>query len=169
MNKTRKTDEPSISTIENEWQRKATAAAIAGARKIAAGCKGLGSSTPIGRLTDDQWGWIITAGIFAWVEVRIQQAISEGLDSEQTVRLTGLVPNPCDTAVIRSILPQLADTAVIDWSQPLTAWSPDTMTGFLMTAFELIRKAEIARDHGPGGILRKSNRGELADEIPFDL
>jgi hypothetical protein len=156
MNKTRKTDEPSISTIENEWQRKATAAAIAGARKIAAGCKGLGSSTPIGRLTDDQWGWIITAGIFAWVEVRIQQAISEGLDSEQTVRLTGLVPN-------------LADTAVIDWSQPLTAWSPDTMTGFLMTAFELIRKAEIARDHGPGGILRKSNRGELADEIPFDL
>ena len=109
-----------ISQKEDEWQRNATAAAIAGARKIAAGCKGLGSSTPIGRLTDEQWGWIITAAIFGWIETRVEQAIAESLDQEQTVRLIELSPSPCDVAVVRSILPTLADTAAIDWTQPLT-------------------------------------------------
>ena len=159
-----------LSRREDEWQRKATAAAIAGARKIAAGCKGLGSSTPVGRLTDEQWGWIITAAIFGWIETRVEQAIAEGLDQEQTVRLTGLSPSPCDVAVVQSILPTLADTAAIDWTQPLAAWSKDTMSGFLLAAWDLIRKAEIARDHGPGGILQKSTvREVVADEVPFDL
>ena len=144
-----------LSRKEDEWQRNATAAAIAGARKIAAGCKGLGSSTPIGRLTDEQWGWIITAAIFGWIETRVEQAIAESLDQEQTVRLIELSPSPCDVAVVQSILPTLADTAAIDWTQPLTDWSKDTMSGLLLAAWDLIRKAEIARDHGPGGILRK--------------
>ena len=159
-----------ISQREDEWQRKATVAAIAGARKIAVGCKGLGSSTPIGRLTDEQWGWVITAAIFGWIETRVEQAIAEGLDQEQTVRLIELSPSPCDVAVVRSILSTLADTAGIDWTQPLTAWSKDTMSGFLLAAWDLIRKAEIARDHGPGGILQKSPvREVVADEVPFDL
>ena len=159
-----------LSKREDEWQRKATAAAIAGARKIAAGCKGLGSSTPIGRLTDEQWGWVVTGAIFGWIETRVEQAIAEGLDQEQTVRLTGLVPSPCDVAVVRSILPTLADTAAIDWTQPLAAWTKDTMSTFLLAAWDLIRKAEIARDHGPGGILQKPIvREVVADEVPFEL
>jgi hypothetical protein len=184
---------------EDEWQTKATAAAIAGARKIALGSGPL-MNTPVGRLTDDQWGWIITAAIFGWIETRVEQAIAEGLDQETTVRLIELSPSPCDVAVVQTILPALADTA-IDWTQPLEGWSRDTMISFLLAAWELIRKAEIARDHGPGGILRKpkpagvvmddesavvcipqeqrtaawnNTRGkaiptELADDVPFDL
>ena len=117
-----------------------------------------------------QWGWIVTAAIFGWIETRVEQAIAEGLDQEQTVRLTGLSPSPCDVAVVRSILPTLADTAGIDWTLPLAAWSKDTMSDFLLVAWDLIRKAEIARDHGPGRILRKSTvREVVADEVPFDL
>jgi len=55
---------------ENAWQTAATEAAVAGARKIALNSTGLPPTTPIGRLNDVQWGWIITAAIFGWIEVR---------------------------------------------------------------------------------------------------
>lgn len=156
-----------LSQKEDEWQAKATAAAIAGARKIALSSGPL-MNTPVGRLKDHEWGWLVTAIIFGWVEVRVQQAIAEGRDSEESVRLTGLDPNPCDTAVVRSILPALADQAGIDWSQPLAEWSSDVMTSFLFLAWKLISAAESARDHGPGRILKTAEFDEkTGDPIPF--
>jgi hypothetical protein len=156
-----------ISKREDEWLRRATDAAIAGARKIALSSGPL-MNTPVGRLTDTEWGWLVIGAIFAWVEIRVQQAIGEGLDQEHMVRLTGLSPDPCDRAVIRSILPTLADQAGIDWSLPLASWSKDVMTNFLLLAWELITKSEIARDQGPGKILRKSEYNEKeGDSIPF--
>ena len=88
---------------ENEWLDKATVAAIAGARKIALNSSGLPPMTPVGRLSDLQWGWLVTAAIFAWIQTRVEQAIEEGFDQEQAVRLTGLTPSPCDVAVVTSI------------------------------------------------------------------
>jgi hypothetical protein len=156
-----------ISKREDEWLRRATDAAIAGARKVALG-NGPLMNTPVGRLTDTQWGWITTGAIFAWIEMRVQQAVSEGLDQEQAVRLTGLSPDPCDVAVVSSILPTLADTAEIDWAEPLSAWSKNAMTNFLLLACDLIDKAEAARDHGPGQILKKAEFDEkTGDPIPF--
>ena len=96
-------------------QREATAAAIKAARAI-----GLGQTvmnTPIGRVTEEQWGWIVAAAIFGWIEARARQAIAEGCDGEAFIRATGLSPDPCDVAVVRSILPELADKAGIDWSR----------------------------------------------------
>jgi hypothetical protein len=153
---------------ENEWLDKATVAAIAGARKIALNSSGLPPMTPVGRLSDLQWGWLVTAAIFAWIQTRVEQAIEEGFDQEQAVRLTGLTPSPCDVAVVTSILPTLADQAAIDWSQPLSVWSKDTMTNFLLLASRLIGTAEIARDQGAGKkILQKSELAELNNPIPF--
>jgi hypothetical protein len=154
---------------ENEWLDQATAAAVAGARKIASSSGPL-VNTPIGRLGNHEWGMIVTAAIFGWVELRVQQAIAEGRDSEQMVRLTGLSPSPCDVAVVRSILPVLADEADIDWTLPLTAWSSDTMTSFLLLAWRLLGEAETVRDHGPGKILKRAEFDErTGDPIPFDL
>jgi hypothetical protein len=155
---------------EDEWLRRATDAAIAGARKVAGNCQGLPPMTPVGRLNDAQWGWIVTAAIFGWIQTRVEQAIAEGLDQEQAVRLTRLSPSPCDVAVVSSILPALADQAAIDWSLPLAAWSKNTMTNFLMLAWQLINKAKVARDQGPGKVLRKLQDWERdGDPIPFDL
>ena len=84
------------------------------------------------------------------------------------VRLTGLSPSPCDSAVVRSILPTLADQAGVDWTQSLNAWSKETMTSFLLLASRLISEAETARDHGPGKILKKAEFDEkTGDPIPF--
>jgi hypothetical protein len=66
---------------------------------------------------------IVTAAIFGWIEVRVQQAIAEGLDQEEAVRTTELSPDPCDVAVVSSVLPALAGQAKIDWSLPLRGWS----------------------------------------------
>jgi hypothetical protein len=155
-----------LSQKENEWLDKATAAAVVGARKIAASH----AQVHVGRLTDHEWSMLVTAAIFGWIEVRVQQAIAEGRDSEETVRQTGLRPSPCDSAVVRAILPALADQAGIDWAQPLTAWSSDVMTSFLLLAWRLIDEAAFARDHGPGRIIKKSEfNEETGDPIPFDL
>jgi hypothetical protein len=153
-----------ITKKENKWLDKATAAAIAGARKIANNSTDLPPMTPIGRLSDAQWGWIVTAAIFGWIQTRCEQAIEEGLDQEQAVRLTGLNPSPSDVAAVTSILPRLADKTAIDWKLPLEAWSKDDMTNFLLMAMRLIITAETARDGGE--ILRKSEP-EFDDKIPF--
>jgi hypothetical protein len=155
-----------LSKLENEWLDKATAAAIAGARKIALSSPLM--NAPVGRLSDYEWGIICTAVIFGWVETRVQQAIAEGRDQEEMVRCTGLSPSPCDSAVVRSILPALADQAGIDWTLPLTAWSGDTMVGFLLLAWRLLGEAEAARDHGLGKILKRAEFDEkTGDPIPF--
>jgi hypothetical protein len=160
-----------ITKKENDWQDKATAAAIEGARKVALSFKGSGglpAMAQVGKLTEAQWGWIVTGAIFGWVRCRCDQAIAEGLDQEQAVRLTGLSPSPCDVAVVASILPTLADTAGVDWALPLAAWSKETMAGFLLLAWELITKAEAAL--GQGKVLQPSvDWDKTGDAIPFDL
>ena len=120
----------------------------------------------VGRLSDHEWGWIITAAIFGWVQTRCEQAIAEGLDQETAVRMTGLTPSPCDVAAIKSILPALADNAGIDWALPLNAWSQETMIGFLLLAFELSKDRRVA-----GTIVRQSTKEDWdreGDPIPFE-
>ena len=153
---------------EDEWLRKATAAAIAEVRKIAVDSTPL-MNTPVGRLNDREWGWFIAAAIFSWITTRCEQAIAEGVDQEEAVRMTDCSPSPGEIAVVRSVLPALADQAGIDWSQPLSGWSKDTMTSFVLLAWQLINKAELARDHGDGKILRKSELAvaELNNPVPF--
>jgi hypothetical protein len=156
-----------VTKKENDWLDKATDAAIAAARKIALNSSGLPPMTPVGRLSDLQWGWLVTAAIFGWIQTRCEQAIEEGLDQEQAVHLTGLSPSPCDVAVVRSILPTLADKAGIDWTLPLEAWSKDMMVNFLLLTSRLIGAAEIARDQSGGKILQKSALAESNNPIPF--
>jgi hypothetical protein len=156
-----------LSEWEDQWQREATQAAVAEARKMAQSPEAKISNMPVGRLSDQQWGWLLTAAVFGWISTRCRQAISEGLDQEELVRTIAREPSPGDVAVIHSILPVLADRVAIDWSKPMASWSKGEMTRFLLAAWQLANSAEVALDQGSGGILRKSDeRGELNDEIP---
>ena len=119
--------------------------------------------TPVGRLSDPQWGWIVTAAIFGWIQTRCEQAIAEGLDQEAAVRITGLSPSPCDVAVVRSILPALAEQGwhrLVAAAGGLVERHHDELSVAGLAPDQSRRRA--ARDHGPGKILRKSE--DWADE-----
>jgi len=163
MKKPRAIGEVSLSAIEDIWQRQrdSTAAAIAGAREVVRNGP-IPSGTPIGRLSDIEWGWILAAILFAWIGTRAEQATAENLDTERTIRMTALDPQPWDAGCVAAILPELADTCAIDWSQPLTAWPRDTMIEFLLAAMKLIRKATIARDLSDKGVTRQSSASTIA-------
>ena len=62
-----------------------------------------------------------------------------------------------------AILPELADACPdLDWSKPLTAWSREGITVFLLKAMARIRKATIARDLSEKGVSRKSSAATIA-------
>jgi hypothetical protein len=154
------------SAAEDDWQKKATTAAIEAARRVASGDDAaISKNTPIGRLSDLEWGWIVTAALFAWIATRAEQAAAEELNVEQTIRLTGLDPNPWDAGAIAAILPELGCRG-IDWSKALNDWTRETMIEFLLDALRLVRRGMIARDRG-GGITRQSAHAanELNDNI----
>ena len=161
MRKVRTIGVVSETTLEDEWQRRATAAAIEAARGVVKLDGPIPPGTPIGRLSETEWGWVLAAMLFAWISKRAEQAACEQLDAEQTIRLTALDPAPWDSGAVAAILPELA-SASFDWSQPITAWSKDTMIEFLLTAMRLIRKAMIARDLSDKGVTRQSNASTIA-------
>jgi hypothetical protein len=158
-----------LSEHEDEWGRRATAAAIAAARKIVCGDEAaINPNIPVGQLNEIMWGWIVAAVIFAWIATRAQQAVEEGRDVEVVIRSAMLDPNPWDAGSVATILPQLADMPGADWSKPLAEWSRDNMVAFLTAALGLIRTAIRARDLGGVAITRKPSLDELVgDTIPF--
>ena len=165
MKKRRAVGQVSKSALEDEWQRQATAAAIAAAREVTRRDGVIPPNTPIGRLSDVEWGWITAGILFGWIATRARQAAAENLDTEQTIHAAALDPDPWDVGAALVILPELAQACSdIDWSKPLQTWSRETMAEFLVTAMRLIRKAMIARDLSGKGVTRQSSASEIARE-----
>jgi hypothetical protein len=167
MRRRRQIYRPSASAIEDAWQRQATHVAIEKARAVVSG-GAVPPMTPIGRLTDTEWGWIVTAILFGWISERATQATSNGLDAEKTIRDISLEPRPWDAGAIGIILPELAD-APVDWTASLSELSRDEMITFLGAAYTLIDKAMQARELGGNMITRKSPDGTavIADADAF--
>jgi hypothetical protein len=163
MKKPRAIGEVSLSALEDAWQRQATADAIAAARGVVQMDGPIPPGTPIGRLSDTEWGWIVAAILFAWISARAQQAAAENLDTERTIRLTAFDPQPWAAGAVAAILPELADAcSELDWGKPLTQWPRESVIEFLLEAMPLIRKAMIARDLSERGITRKSSADMIA-------
>jgi hypothetical protein len=138
---------PRQAAVEEEWQRRATAAAIESARKTIGGAVPTG--TPVGKLSDHELGWLVMSGICAWISKRAEQATAEGFNLsvvEEALRNTGTTPAPWDAGAVAAILPDLAAVPGIDWGKSLSDWSRDEMVSFLCTTFDLIKQAMAARD-----------------------
>jgi hypothetical protein len=150
---------------EDEWQRRATAAAVAGVRKLTQGKDAvINENMPVGKLNDWQVGWIVAEAIFSWIAVRAEQAASEGLDAERVIRATAH-DHAWDAGAIAAILPRLAE-ASFDWQQPFLTWPRATMVEFLMEALKLAHTAIMARDFSGYSITQKSSADKLDDQVP---
>jgi hypothetical protein len=151
---------PTASGFDDAWQRQATAVAIQAARAVVSG-GAVPPMTPIGRLSDTEWGWVVAAILFAWIRERATQATGNALNVEKLIRNTGIEPDPWDAGAIAAILPELARPDV-DWNRSLAEFSRDEMIAFLGDAHNLIGKAMQARDQGENVITRKSPDGTTA-------
>jgi hypothetical protein len=162
MKKVRTIAQPSPNALEDAWQRQATAAAIAAAREVVQLGGPIPPGTPVGRLSDTEWGWVLAAMLFAWIGKRAEQATAEQLDTEQTIRLTGLELDPWDAGAVAAILPELAAACPdIDWSRPVADWPRDTVIEFLLAAVRLISKAMAARDYSDKGVARQAGAAKI--------
>jgi hypothetical protein len=144
----------SPSAIEDAWLRRATAVAIEQARAVVSG-GAVPPNTPVGRLSDLEWGWILAGMLFGWISTRAEQATSSDIGVEESIRTADLDPDPWDAGAIAAILPELAASNV-DWNKPLAEFSRDDMIVFLADALSLIRKAMVARDRGQALITRRT-------------
>jgi hypothetical protein len=153
-----------LSAIEDVWLRRATAVAIEEARAVVSG-GAMQPLTPIGRLGEVEWGWIVAAVLFGWIRTRAEQATDTGIGVEQSIRTIGVDPDPWDIGSITSILPELAAANVVDWSKPLADLSADEMMLFLNDALTLIRKAMAARDRGQSLVTRRTPAGTAREAL----
>ncbi len=169
---------PSLTAIEDAWQREATSVAIEGARAVVSG-GAVPPMTRIGRLSDTEWGWVVAAVLFGWINTRSQQATSNGIglpNQHRYIRETGLEPDPWDIGAVEAILPELGNSET-DWSKSLSQFSRAEMIAFLGDAYNLMGKAMLARDKGEPLVTRKGPPGTEAaeaeagapfnDDIPF--
>ena len=153
----------SISASEDRWQKHATDVAIETARElIYTEPGGIPPGTPVGRLSNFEWGKLAASILFGWISTRAQQATLESLDTERTIRKTALDPQPWDVGMVLAILPELAkECPDVDWSKPLGAWGKEELASFLLTAMRLIERARIARDTSDMGVTRQSSADEI--------
>jgi hypothetical protein len=145
---------PSPTGIEDAWLRRATAAAIEQARAVVSG-GAAPPNTPVGRLSDVEWGWIVAGVLFGWISTRAEQATDSGVGVEESIRALNLDPDPWDAGAIAAILPELAASNV-DWTKPLADLPRNDMIAFLADALSLVRKAMAARDRGQGLVTRRT-------------
>jgi hypothetical protein len=147
---------PSLSALEDIWQREAARVAIKEARAVVNG-GAVPPMTPIGRLSDVEWGWLVAAVLFGWINTRAQQATSNGIglpDQFRYIREAGFEPDPWDQGAIEAIFPELANSDT-DWSKSLTEFSREEMIAFLGDAYNLIGKAMLARNKGERLVTRR--------------
>jgi hypothetical protein len=147
----------SLTALEDIWLRRATAAAVEQARAVVSG-GAVSPNVPVGRLSDVEWGWVVTAVLFGWIRTRAEQATDAGIGATNTIRAAGLDPDPWDVGAIDAVLCELAAGDVVDWSKPLADLSRDEMLRFLNDAVTLIRKSMAARDRGESCITRRGPR-----------
>lgn len=151
----------------DDWLRRATAEAIAQAKKVV-GTDGVPTRTPVGNLGDYEWGWIVSAAIVGWIDVKAQEAVAHGLTIERAILAAPGDPEPWDAGAVAAVLPQLADV-VLPWDQPVGAWDKASVVKLLWAGHGLVAQALAARTRGkeddlfaPGKVQR-----DLDDEIPF--
>ena len=77
--------ELSLSAQNDAWTKQASLAAVAEARKAIRDDGAIPPSTPVGRLSDRELGWIVSGALFGWIATRAQQATEESWDQERTI------------------------------------------------------------------------------------
>jgi len=141
---------------EDEWQTRATAAAIAAARNVVNGGEGISPRAMISSLSEVEWGWIVCAALFGWIATKAQQAVCEGRGADEAIyTMTHRDPSPWEAGAVETILPALANIDGLDWSKPIGEWSKDQIVSFSWQIYRLTNAALAQRDEGKTDVITK--------------
>lgn len=136
--------------ISKDWHRRVRAAAILAARNV------LAAIPEKLHLSDEALGATVDAALSAWIGLRAEQAVVNGVEFEQLEKLTGATPEPWDAGIVATTLPKLAELPM-DWTKPITDWTKEEMCTFICRALALARAAQSASQRG--------STHEFSDEI----
>ena len=138
----------SIHAERDAWTRRAFGASVVAAQDLIGATGPIRPHTPIGNLGKDQWGWLVSTAVSAWVSIRAEQATEEGWSAEATIHTLSVTPEPWDVGSVMAILPMLPEACGegFDWSTPIGEWPKETIAEFLLVAFTLVMRANAARD-----------------------
>lgn len=171
--------------IDSDWDAQATQSAIDAARKVVN--DGINGRAMVSSLSDIEWGWLVAAAIFGWIETKAKQAVAEGCGYDTAIRsMAHRDPAPWEAGAVATILPALGNLTA-PWEKPIGDWSKDQIVAFAWQIHRLTDQALAARDEGAvdkivqritaqpvmerehsaaqGGSLLA--RGELDDDCPF--
>lgn len=134
--------------IDDRWEARAVQEAVDAAKAMTDG-EFITPRTPIGSLSDNEWGWYVTAIIFAWIKVRAQQAVEEGTPGGRiSMDIIGKQePGPWDRGALEACLPALGDIVErVGAEKPLGSYSKTEIVELLWTVIKFYQAAEAARD-----------------------
>lgn len=154
------------SEIETDWDAKATQSAIAAAREVI-GANGINTRSMISSLNELEWGWICAASIFGWIKTKAEQATTEGIGYDVTIRqMAHRDPAPWEAGAVATILPALGGLQGVDWNKPIGEWSKDQIVSFAWQIYRLTDSAIAARDEGATDkIVQRYSQPEMEREL----
>jgi hypothetical protein len=85
----------------------ATSSAIAAARYVVS--ESVNSRAMVSSLSEIEWGWIVCAAIFSWIETKARQAVYEGRAYDETIQAMPGEPAPWEAGAVETILPALGN------------------------------------------------------------
>lgn len=152
--------------IDADWDRQATQSAIDAAKAVVSG-DGINARAMISSLGDIEWGWIVAAAIFGWINTKAKQAVAEGCGYDIPIRtMAAREPAPWEAGAIETILPALGGVKGVDFDKPLSQWSKEEIVSFSWQIHRLADSALAARDEGATDkIVRRLNQPEMEREI----
>jgi hypothetical protein len=141
----------------------ATSSAIAAARYVVS--ESVNSRAMVSSLSEIEWGWIVCAAIFSWIETKARQAVYEGRAYDETIQAMPGEPAPWEAGAVASILPALGKIETLDWAKPMGEWSKEQIVSFAWHCHKLTDQALAHRDEGAKDVVTQLNRAVAEREV----
>jgi hypothetical protein len=154
-----------LSQQEDDWQRRATDAAISAAKHVVFAGE-INGRAMISSLSDIEWGWIVAGILFAWIQTKAEQATTQGIGYDMAIlKHAGRDPEPWEAGAVSIALPVLGALEGLDWNKPLGEWTKEQIAAFAWDSYRTINAALAARDAGGTDHVIKFNKEQCEREV----
>lgn len=155
-----------MSAEDDRWEAKAVSEAIATAKSMVDG-EFLTPRTTLGSLSDNEWQWIVTAIICAWISCRARGAVDMGTPQGLSIRtISSQEPDPWEQGTVEACLPALGDIVErIGADKPIGSLNKGQICAMIWTAIKLYKAAEAGRDAAETDAITPQSKHTYGQEL----